>query len=624
MRSVRFCETVLLSCLLSVGSLGVAVANPTSNQNLKDPLDFVDRAEEAATSVRLSVSPAPADAVKAAPATKDTPAQSVSPEAPVSESTPEAELEPEFSALQLALQAALQDETQSELTELYALYVGRTWQPIWLTAQGSFLKPRAHQFVEVLRGAKAHGLDPHAYGVRQLASLLDVYSTSAQFAEADVSAELDLKLTAAFLEYARDIAGGVTNPQEVLRKVFFTPQVPTPARLLQDLETSSSVAAMIETLEPEAPSYDKLKEQLQRYDAAQASYYPVYIEDGSSLRVGDRGPRVRQLANRLRAEGYLPDFALTPDAQESYQDDVLYTPEMEQFVQAFQQENGLEPDGVVGKNTRAALNISLEDRRNQVLVNLERMRWDDPLPNGRYVLVNVAEQMARIMEGTTVLYETRSVVGKPKFATPLFSDEMGYAEINPTWGVPWSIATNEYLPKLRRNPQAVTATGIEVFKGGKRVNASAIDWNAVSKRGFGYQLRQKAGRNNALGAVKFMFPNKHNIYLHDTPAKRLFQKDIRAFSHGCIRLQDPFMFGEVLLSSSGYSRATMERLKARGKTARLTIKDEIPVHLRYYTAFADQDGTIQFRKDIYDQDNAILEALMQAQETSRAVMASVN
>ncbi|SFT44730.1 Murein L,D-transpeptidase YcbB/YkuD [Pseudovibrio denitrificans] len=617
------CATILAASLIGMISPSSATSNATSSERLIDPLNFNE--DPAA----LPDLPAPED---------------LSP--PVIEPLvmPESELQApplsgpagqvakptgtELSELEQTIRDLIFSEADIQkagfspkqidaLAEAYAL---RKFRPVWFEDQS--LTPLANHLVTEIRKAPAHGLDPQAYGVRQLASILAVMEASNATATLHEIAVVELQLTRAFATYGAHIAGGVVRPTKVLKNVFISPQVPKLNDMLTQMEETRSLAQFFDGLEPEAPSYDILKDQLARYNAALTSDYPVYIEDGPSIRPGDTGGRVAQLEKRLQAEGYAPYYSGYTGTSEVEVPPTFYNDDMVELVKDFQKRHGLTVDGVVGKKTRAALNASLEDRRNQILVNLERMRWDDPLPSGRYVKVNVAEQMVRVMEGTDVLYETRSVVGKPRNATPLFSDTFEYAEINPTWGVPWSIATNEYLPKLRKNASALSGTGINVYKNGKRVDPTAINWSNVSKRKFGYQLRQKAGRKNALGAVKYMFPNKHNIYLHDTPSKRLFNKDQRAFSHGCIRVQDPFTFGEVLLSGSGHSRAKMEKLRARGKTVRLKLTETVPVHLRYYTAFAGVDGELQFREDIYKQDKAILEALLTSQDAFKMKMAS--
>lgn len=513
--------------------------------------------------------------------------------------------------------AGFRGERVEELARAYAL---RTFRPVWFEDQS--LTPLAKHLIDELRKAPDHGLDPQAYGVRELVSSLNDMESSNASASLHEIAVVELQLTRAFAAFGAHLAGGVVTPDKLLDDVYITPHVPALKEMLAQLEENGSVEELFTSLEPKVPSYDILKEQLVRYNEALTSDIPVYLGDGPNIEFGDKGARVAQLEKRLIAEGYTPPRQGFSGALELEGPPLFYNRDMEKVVRRFQKRHGLDSDGVVGKKTRAALNVSLLERRNQIIVNLERMRWDDPVSTGRYVKVNVAEQMVRVMEGTQVLYETRSVVGQPKNATPLFSDNFEYAEINPTWGVPWSIATNEYLPKLRQNPAALSGTGINIYKNGRRVDPVTVNWNAINKRQFSYRLRQKAGRKNALGAVKFMFPNKHNIYLHDTPSKRLFNADQRAFSHGCIRVQDPFTFGEVLLAPSGHSRAKMEKLHARGKTVRLDMTETVPIHLRYYTAFAGADGDLQFREDIYKQDKIIYDALMTQQHVARVKMAS--
>lgn len=623
------CATILALGMFGLSSPSSATRNAAVSQDLRDPLNFseTDTPEgsgdltspvEVGETIQLpeSIEQVPADVTNAPAGTGPVdldvmPAQAQLPK--------QAQMIKTLLSDDGSYQSA--GFTNGQVSALAKAYDLRKFEPVWFA--NTSLKALAYQLIDELRQAEKHGLDPQAYGVRQLASVIDVLEASNGSAQLRDIALVELQLTRAFAIYSAHMAGGVVAPSKILKNVYITPYVPTLEEMLSQLEETHSVERLIADLKPEAPSYEVLQQQLVLYNKAINSNYPVYIEDGPSIRPGDTGIRVAQLMKRLKAEGYTSRYSGYTGTSETEATPSVYDEDMVEAVKAFQQLNGLMVDGIIGKQTRAALNMSLQDRRDQILVNLERMRWDDPLPDGRYVKVNIAEQMVRIMEGTNVLYETRSVVGKPLNATPLFSDKFSYAEINPTWGVPWSIATNEYLPKLKRNSSALSGSGIRVYKNGKRVDPTAVNWSSVSKRGFGYQLRQKAGRKNALGAVKYMFPNKYNIYLHDTPSKRLFNKDQRAFSHGCIRLQDPFTFGEVLLAPSGHSRTKMERLRARGKTVRLNLSEKVPVHLRYYTAFADENGALQFREDIYKQDKAILSALQEKQEDSKTKMASM-
>ncbi len=618
------CAAVLAASLIGMSLPASASGNATSSVPPKDPLNF----NESATSPPTDTPP-PEDLVP--PVIDPIPA----PESglPVPDLTGPAGQVPdpilsELSELELTIRELIfseDDITQSgfslpqveALAEAYSL---RNFRPVWF--EDKSLMPLAGRLIDEIRKAPAHGLDPQVYGVRQLASILDVMEASNATATLHEIAVVELQLTRAFASYSAHLAGGVVRPARVLKNVYITPQVPRLNDMLTELEETRSVKQFFAGLEPESFSYALLKDQLARYNKALTSDYAVYIEDGPNIRPGDTGARIRQLEKRLQAEGYAPAYSGYSAINEQDVAPAFYNDNMVALVKSFQKHHGLRVDGVVGRKTRTALNASLADRRDQILVNLERMRWDEPLPSGRYVQVNVAEQIVRVMEGAEVIYKTRAVVGKPRHATPLFSDTFEYAEINPTWGVPWSIATNEYLPRLRKNASALAGSGINVYKNGRRVDPATINWNAVSKRKFGYQLRQKAGRKNALGAVKYMFPNKYNIYMHDTPSRHLFNKDQRAFSHGCIRVQDPFTFGEVLLAPSGHSRAKMEKLRTRGKTVRLKLTETVPVFLRYYTAFAGDDGELQFREDIYKQDKAILEALLTSQDAFKIEMAS--
>ena len=284
---------------------------------------------------------------------------------------------------------------------------------------------------------------------------------------------------------------------------------------------------------------------------------------------------------------------------------------MERAIYGFQFDHGLEADGEAGATTIAEINKSAKDRLGQILVAMERERWMN-IPRGdRHVWVNLTDFSAAIIDDDKVTFRTRSVIGKDQSGrrSPEFSDEMEHMVINPQWFVPRSIVTKEYLPQLQRNPYAVSHLRVTDSRG-RVVNRGSVNFNAYSARSFPFAMSQPSGPRNALGRVKFMFPNKHNIYLHDTPAKALFEREVRAFSHGCIRLNDPFDFAYTVLA-----RQTEDPIKffhtrlESGREARVDLDQTIPVHIVYRTVFTDARGKAHYRRDVYGRDAAILRAL---------------
>jgi len=275
----------------------------------------------------------------------------------------------------------------------------------------------------------------------------------------------------------------------------------------------------------------------------------------------------------------------------------------------FQARHGIDADGKVGPGTLEELNIPVETRINQLRASLERMRWVfRDLPD-RYLIVDIAGFHAYLINEGNQIWETRVQVGKPYHATPIFKDSMRYIDFNPTWTIPPGILQKETLPAIRKDPSYLSRNNMSVVTtSGKIVDPSTIDW-ATTTKGFPYMIRQEPGPRNALGRVKFMFPNQYMVYLHDTPSKGLFARTERAFSHGCIRTQNPFDLAELLLDDQGWDRAKIDQVIESRRTTRINLSEPLTVMLLYWTAEADENGTVYFRKDVYNRDAAIIEGL---------------
>jgi L,D-transpeptidase YcbB len=289
----------------------------------------------------------------------------------------------------------------------------------------------------------------------------------------------------------------------------------------------------------------------------------------------------------------------------------LYDDDLVRAVQSFQSRHGLIEDGVIGPATHAALDVPVEARVRQMEINLERRRWMADDLGVFYVFVNIADAHLKVVEELAdrekTVFVSRLVVGKPFTRTPVFSDAMSYLVFNPYWGVPASIANKEFLPKLKADPGALTAQGIRMFANNTEIDPYSVDWASATR--IPYQLRQDPGPANALGRVKFMFPNSFNVYIHDTPSKSLFEKESRFFSYGCMRVETPDRLAEVLLSAQGW---TMDRIKAEiatGQQRIVRLETKVPVHITYLTAWVNKDGTVHFRTDVYDRDPRLAAAL---------------
>jgi len=296
-------------------------------------------------------------------------------------------------------------------------------------------------------------------------------------------------------------------------------------------------------------------------------------------------------------------------------DPAQFDPALVDAVKAFQARHGLEQDGLIGQNTLAELNVPAQERVRQILLNLERRRWMADNPGERYVFVNLADFELKVVDGPRTVFDTRVVVGAPYHRTPVFSGEMTYLELNPYWNVPPSIARKELLPKIKADPGYLAANNFELLsdwsESARVLDPHTIDWSAVTPERFTYKLRQGPGPGNALGFVKFMFPNQFNIYLHDTPARGLFARDVRDFSHGCIRVQDPETFGSFVLDRQpGWSLDAINAAIATGKRQIVSLEQPLPVHIAYLTAWVNKDGSVNFRRDVYGRDAILAAALL--------------
>ncbi|MCU0900993.1 MAG: L,D-transpeptidase family protein [Cypionkella sp.] len=474
-----------------------------------------------------------------------------------------------------------------------AFYRENGYQTLWTGTSERDVTRRAALFAALSRAAD-HALPTNRYDVAELAALLQAAQTEGDRARAEVA------LTRAFLAYARDVSSGALEPIKIDPGLVREIARPDPALLLAQMKAGDP-AELLRGLVPRAPRYAQLMRAKRALEdkIATGGWGPVVRTAG--LGPGDSGDAVVALRDRLVAMGYLGRSATRS-----------FDASIQAAVQRFQLDHGLTGLGTVDERTLAALNISPEERLKSVIVAMERARWLGDTPLGdRHIWVNLPDFSAKIIDHGKVTFETRSVIGKDVLDqhTPEFSDVMDHMVINPSWGVPRSIIVKEYLPLLQRNPNAVSH--LQVIDGrGRVVPRGAVNFARYSARTFPYGLRQPPSDGNALGKVKFMFPNKYNIYLHDTPAKNLFSHDVRAYSHGCIRLADPFDFAYALLAlQSDDPQAEFARHLNSGNETRVNLEQPLPVHLVYFTAYPGAKGQMTYRDDVYGRDRILFQAL---------------
>jgi L,D-transpeptidase YcbB len=494
-------------------------------------------------------------------------------------------------AVQSAMMAALQGQKpdrklgKSELRQLAQSYEARQYRLLWHTGDGRTGK--AEELLAVLRTAEDDGLDISAF-----------IAPAPEDASADALARADIALSRAIIAYARDARGArITNPSALSKMIDAKPDVPTVEAVLATLDNAEEPSAALQGYQPQHAGYKALKKALAKAREETGSTEDI-VPAGKTLRLGQTDETIIALRRRLGV-----------DAQA---DEMLFDEPLAEALKEFQRINGIRATGVLNAMTTAALNgeplngttpqkVSVAD----IIVNMERWRWMPADLGYNHIFVNIPEFRLTIIENNAQTHETRVVVGKPETQTPVFSDKVEFVVVNPTWTVPPSIALKEYLPKLRDNPYAMQERGFEVVRNGRPIDPGSVDWFNPPRD---IAIRQPPGERNALGHIKFMLPNRHAVYLHDTPKKQYFEQDSRAESHGCIRVQDPFALAEMVLGT-GWPRDRVERLIGGQRERTITLARHMPVHLAYFTVMADADGNITQWRDIYRHDARVKKAL---------------
>jgi len=480
------------------------------------------------------------------------------------------------------------------------VYERRGFAPAWADSD------RVESLLAAVRASYDDGLDPEDYHRSLIEERLARRASGADLAPKEL-AVFDLMLTDSLIRLAYHERFGKVNPERLDPIWNFGRALrgSDPASIIEGVLKADSAGAALREIFPRGPVYNRLKDQLRRYrEIAAAGGWPM-LPDGPTLRPGDTDERLPVLAARLRAAGDLTadwDPGNGPAYDETLQD----------AVKRFQERHGLEEDAIVGKGTVGALNVSVEQRIDQIRLNLERARWVTTGLDRDFVLVNIAGFVAYLVRDSEIVWSTRVVVGKAVTQTPVFRATMKYVVFNPDWTVPWSIATKEILPAVRADADYLARNHYELRdRDGNVVDPATVDWPSITARNFPFTVVQTPGPWNALGRVKFMFPNEHAVYLHDTPSRGLFDRAERAFSHGCIRVQNPLDFAEQLLGRDGWSKDRIDAQIASGEMKTVFLTQRLPVLLLYWTAEVDDDGHLHFYKDLYDRDAAILDALEQ-------------
>ncbi len=486
-------------------------------------------------------------------------------------------------------------------------YKDRSFQPAWSSDEGSLLT--VYSLMNTIYRANLEGLRSTDYHISRIKTIIeDIYSGQAdkRHLDSEKLADLDLLLTDAFLLFSSHLMYGRVNPKTIHTEWMIDHKQKNLIKILQTAIHSNKIQETLKGLPPARPDYTRLRQELSRYrNIGKKGGWPE-IQKERNIKKGDHGKRIIQLRTRLVAEGYL-DKNFKNKGE-------LFDAALDQAVREFQGRHGLMVDGIVGPSTLAVLNVKIGDRIRQIELNMERLRWLPGDIGESYIIVNTANFGLELVDNRRQIMTMRVVVGKQYRRTPVFSSKMTYLVLNPYWYIPTSIAIKDILPKIQKENDYLTEQKIRVFQnwnyGAPEIDPEIIDWSNINKSNFIYKLRQDPGPLNALGHVKFIFPNRFNVYLHDTPARELFKESRRDFSSGCIRIEKPIQLAEYLLRhNQKWPREKILAAIDTGVRQIAPLQKPIIVHVLYWTAWIDKDRFIQFRDDIYGRDKKLDKAL---------------
>ena len=490
--------------------------------------------------------------------------------APVTAQTPS----PVETALNRPPAAAARTGLEDALPAVGGFYKTRGYRPVWTGPTG--LNSSGESVMRALARADEDGLNPEDYVPNALAGL-------AAQRTPEGTADLEVLLSLVIVRFARDLGWGITVPSEVDRDNSYDVRPFDASAVLGDVAAAADPGEALRQYAPPSFVYGLVKRALAELRARRAQGGWTHATDGPTLRKGDQGPRVAELRAILMERGDLPQGPKND----------LFDDSLVDGLKRFQDLHGLDVDGIYGKKVVVELNVPLSKRIEQVRLGLERLRWLPRTSTGRRIAVNIADFKAYVFDDDRVTFETRAVVGKLFHQTPMFTGRMTYIVINPYWNVPVSITRKELLPKAKADPGYLARNHFEYD---------------------GTSMRQTPGPWNSLGRFKFMFPNPHNVYLHDTPARTLFNEADRAFSHGCVRLEKPAELAALLLADQGWTAQRIRAAVESGKETVVNLEKPIPVYLSYITAFLGSDGLMHYRRDIYGRDKKLLAALQQVSQ----------
>jgi len=499
--------------------------------------------------------------------------------------------------------------TYDPLAAAYDLFASGADTPrLWIQSASDV--GRAQALLARFDAAPGHGLSPSRYDSEALRGMVDAFTAAPDF---EAGRALERAFSIAYLRYASDLVSGMIDPEDLEARVHVDPARADLGELLKRAANAPDVEALLDGLEPTNMRYRHLRAAVQRMmEQVRRGGWGETVDPGG-LAPAAVSANVAKLRRRLMAMG---DLAPEPDLSgvTADPDIAVYDERLMGAVAAFQQRHGLTADGIVGPDTLRALNAPLGMRLAQAMLNLERMRWRQGQMHGRRIEVNQPDfRMTVFDDASAPVHDARVVIGQTerRLQTPEFNDYMSYIVLNPTWTVPKSIIRREILPDMQKDPGFLERNNMMLLKGGKKVDPASVDWKSLTRKTVApYSVVQRPGQGNALGNVKFMFPNGYNVYLHDTPSKHLFASDSRAYSHGCVRVERPFSLAWLLLSDQVEDPGTMiDETLATGKETNIPLERPIPITLLYLTSWVDEAGVLNFREDVYKRDEVLARAL---------------
>ncbi|QSP94718.1 L,D-transpeptidase family protein [Marinobacter salinisoli] len=485
---------------------------------------------------------------------------------------------------------------------LSSFYSARQYEPAWQS-------PAARQqLIRSIRAIGQEGLAPEDYHSVILSELAT--GDMSQYSP-DLRADLDMLLSDAFLLLSSHLLEGKVNPRTRQPDWSASDRTQDIVAALATALATEDVSGALARLRPAHPGYRQLVDARQQMTPLLGrSWLPIAF--GPVIRPGDRDDRLPEIRRRLRA---LTDLA---DREQRAPPSNLgaYTPEMKPALATFQARHGLAPDGLIGPQTLQALNMLPIERVRQIDASLERWRWLPEALGERYVLVNIAGYSLTVVDDGMEIQHQKVIVGQPFRQTPVFSDRIRYLVLNPDWTIPRKLVIADQLPRIIRDPNYLARMNIRVYQGWganrQEVDPATVPWAELTPDAFPYHLVQQPGPQNALGRIKFMFPNRYAVYLHDTPGQQLFGRIDRTFSSGCIRVEKPFLLAQWLLSGDPeWTDATLTEAVASERTQTVTLPNPVPVYIQYWTAWVDNSGQLQIRTDIYNRDGPLISALRQ-------------